>query len=334
VSGFGWGVVGLGRHTRRYIGPAISASSTGYLAAVCTSDPLAVGLWGQPRVYERLTDLLADPAVDGVFLVSPNHVHRDQVVAAAAAGKHVLCEKPLGTTTADCQEMVSACQDAGVALGVGYHLRHNAVHIEARRLVMAGVLGDLRYSEIRYAHATAGATGTPPSPWRRDPAKTGGGAFMGTGVHAVDLLRFITGREIANVAARSDRHADGGVEQLLAAVMDLDDGSIATVLGGNLPRPLNEVVISGTTGTLRCTGSVGNQGGGILELSVGDEDTATTFEPDDVYIRECDAFVESVLAGRVPDASGIDGLWTARIVDALYSSAASGQQVQVTKGEA
>ena len=116
--------------------------------------------------------------------------------------------------------------------------------------------------------------------------------------------------------------------------MDLDDGSIATVLGGNLPRPLNEVVISGTTGTLRCTGSVGNQGGGILELSVGDEDTATTFEPDDVYIRECDAFVESVLAGRVPDASGIDGLWTARIVDALYSSAASGQQVQVTKGEA
>lgn len=157
---------------------------------------------------------------------------------------------------------------------------------------------------------------------------------MGTGVHAVDLLRFITGREVTNVAARRDGHADGGVEQLLAAVMDLDDGSIATVLGGNLPRPVNEVVVSGTVGTIRCIGSIGNQGGGILELSVGNEDSATTFEVDDVYIRECDAFVESVLTGRAPDASGVDGLWTARIVDALYNSAASGKQVPVAKGEA
>ena len=128
--GFGWGVVGLGRHTRRYIGPAISASAGGYLAAVCTSDPVAArdvtGPWGKPRLHERLAGLLADPAVDGVFLVSPNHVHREQVVAAATAGKHVLCEKPLGTTSADCQAMIRACRDAGVALGVGYHLRHNA----------------------------------------------------------------------------------------------------------------------------------------------------------------------------------------------------------------
>ena len=334
-QGFGWGVVGLGRHTRRYVGSAIAASASGYLAAVCTSDPAAasdiVAPWGRPSLYGQLADLLADPAVDGVFLVSPNHVHREQVLAAAAAGKHVLCEKPLATTAADGQAMVLACRDAGVALGVGYHLRHNAVHVEARRLVAAGALGDLRYSEVRYAHATAGAAGSPPSPWRRDPAKTGGGAFMGTGVHAVDLLRFLTGREVTSVAARRDANADGGVEQLLAAVLDLDDGSIATVLGGNLPRPLNEVVISGTKGTLRCTGSVGNHGGGVLELRVGDADETITIAAHDVYLRECDAFVESVLAGRDPDASGTDGLWTARIVDALYRSAASGTQVQVDR---
>jgi 1,5-anhydro-D-fructose reductase (1,5-anhydro-D-mannitol-forming) len=324
-----WAIAGIGRHTRRFIGPAIAASRLGVLAAVCSSRPDEAAEvsrdWGQPAVYTSYDELLESPGVDALFLVSPNNLHKDQVAAAAAAGKHVLCEKPLANTPADCQEMVAVCAKAGVALGVGFHLRHNIVHERAREIAASGELGEIKFVSARYAHATGGsAPAGPPPAWRRDPGRAGGGSFIGTGVHAIDLLRYVTGAEVAAVTVAAD---DNGIvygEQNLLASANLSNGAIASIHGGNLPYPANELVICGTTGTVRCSGSVGNHGGGLLELITAGGEQVQEVERHNVYVRECDDFVARVRAGTEPNANGVDGLRCAEVTEAIYASARTG----------
>ncbi len=326
---FRWAIVGIGRHTRRFVGPAIAESRLGVVAAVCSSRPdeaaEASRDWGQPAVYSCYDDLLAYPGADALFLVSPNHLHKDQVLRAAAAGKHVLCEKPLGNTPADCEEMVEACAKAGVRLGVGFHLRHNIVHEHARAIVASGQLGGIKFVSARYAHATGGtAPAGPPPAWRRDPGQAGGGSFIGTGVHAIDLLRYVTGAEVTAVAVAADDNGIPFGEQNLLASAKLSNGAIASIHGGNLPYPANELVISGTAGTLRCSGSIGNYGGGLLEVITEPGEQSQQVERHNVYVRECDDFVTRVRAGEEPSASGVDGLRCAEVTDAIYASARTG----------
>jgi 1,5-anhydro-D-fructose reductase (1,5-anhydro-D-mannitol-forming) len=331
---FRWAIVGIGRHTRRFIGPAIAESELGVVAAVCSSRPDEAAEvsrdWGEPDVYTSYDDVLACPGVDALFLVSPNNLHAEQVKAAAAAGKHVLCEKPLANTPADCEEMVEACARAGVALGVGFHLRHNIVHERAREIVASGQLGEIKFVSARYAHATGGtapagtAPASPPPAWRRDPARAGGGSFIGTGVHAIDLLRYATGAEVVAVTVAADDNGVAYGEQSLLASAKLSNGAIASIHGGNLPYPANELVISGTTGTVRCTGSVGNYGGGLLELITRDGEQAAQIEHHNVYVRECDDFAARARAGTEPNASGVDGLRCAEVTEAIYVSARTG----------
>jgi 1,5-anhydro-D-fructose reductase (1,5-anhydro-D-mannitol-forming) len=331
---FRWALVGLGRHARRYLGPAIAASRLGVLAAVCSRDPEQAArtarAWGEPAVYRRLDDLLEDGAVAGVILVSPNHLHKEQVLRAAAAGKHVLCEKPLATSAADCREMIAACRRAGVRLGTGFHLRHNIVHEKAREAVADGQLGEITYASARYGHATAGSPGPAPA-WRLDPGQIGGGAFMGTGVHAVDLLRFVTGGEIAQVTAVRDGPGEGPGEQNMLVAARLGNGAVASIHGGNLPYPANELVVCGTAGTLRCTGSIGNAGGGLLEIVTVAGAQPHRVAGHDVYARQCDDFVTRVRAGTDPDASGTDGLRCAEVTDAAYASAQTGMLTSVAQ---
>jgi 1,5-anhydro-D-fructose reductase (1,5-anhydro-D-mannitol-forming) len=340
MSRFRWAIVGLGRHTRRFVGPAIAASESGVLAAVCSSSPDAARIasaWGEPAVYDSLDDLLADPGVDGVFLVSPNNVHQEQVISAAAAGKHILCEKPLANSPAAGQQMVEACAKAGVRLGTGFHLRHNIIHQRVREIVAAGRIGEITFVSARYAHASAPvqapaqasaeasaqADASAPAAWRQDPEQAGGGAFIGTGVHAIDLLRFTTGCEVTQVAAAADSDSPYGEQNMLVSAR-LSNGAIASIHGGNLPYPANELVINGTEGTLRCTGSVGNYGGGRLEIITAAGEETDRVERHDPYIRQCDDFVARVRAGIEPSASGTDGLRCAEVTDAIYASARSG----------
>ncbi|MFT3866406.1 MAG: Gfo/Idh/MocA family oxidoreductase [Solirubrobacterales bacterium] len=338
---FRWAVVGIGRHSRLYVIPAIAGSAEGSPAALVTSKADSARRFaepfGEPKIYATYEEALADPEVDGVFLVTPNDVHRAQVEAAAAAGKHVLCEKPLATTVEDAAAMVSACREAGVVLGTGFHLRHNLVHEHARALIRAGRIGAVRFASVRYAHATAkkpggtspgaGAEIPPVAAWRKDPEVAGGGAFVGTGSHAIDLLRFLTDAELETVEAVADGEARA--ESGLVFVARLSGGAIAAVHGGDLPFPVNETTISGTAGSIVCRGSVGNVGGGTLTVidAEGEEDWAPPTH--DVYLREVDSFVAAVREGREADASGLDGLRCQEAIEAVYAAVAAGGGIQV-----
>jgi 1,5-anhydro-D-fructose reductase (1,5-anhydro-D-mannitol-forming) len=341
AAAFRWAVVGIGRHSRLYLIPAIAASAEGELAALVTSKADSARRFaepfGAPRIHGTYEDALADPEVDGVFLVTPNDVHRAQVEAAAAAGKHVLCEKPLATSVEDAAAMVSACREAGVVLGAGFHLRHNMVHEHAQALIRSGRIGEVRFASVRYAHATAKRPGgtapdsdaeiPPVAAWRKDPEVAGGGAFVGTGSHAIDILRFLTDAELETVEAVADgaARAEGG----LVFVAKLRGGAIATVHGGDLPFPVNETTISGSAGSITCRGSVGNVGGGTLTVVDADGEEDWTPPTHDVYVREVDSFVAAVREGREADASGLDGLRCQEAIEAVYASVAAGGGTKV-----
>lgn len=321
-----WGIVGIGRHARRFMAPAINQCSTGTLEAVCSRDIQRAEAFsrefGCPLAYDSLEKMLESGKVDAVYVGSPNHVHKSQVLSIAKAGKHVLCDKPLATSEVDCREMIAACETAGVKLAVGFHLRHNPVHEIARQRLASGVLGELRMVEIQYLHViTDDEAKGELADWRRDRESYGGGEFVGTGVHAIDLLRFVTGQEVIRVKAVGDGNwYDSGFEMMVQAVMNLQDGTPVSLSAGGMRYPMNRITLFGSEATMNCIDSLGYYGGGVIETRNRDGLITENMEKCDVYIRELDAFSACLKTGSEANASGVDGLHACQITDAVYEA--------------
>jgi len=198
-----WGIIGAGDIARKQTAPAIRDANGAELLAVHRQSMDAAQAFadefGAAKAYDDVDALLADPDVDAVYISTPVYLHASQTIAAARAGKHVLVEKPMAMSSAECRQMIDACATHGVELMVCYYQRFNARHQKVRELVSAGDIG-------RVITATASmTTQNPPraGAWRHDPALGGGGVVMDMGVHCFDTLRFILG-EVKSVTALVD----------------------------------------------------------------------------------------------------------------------------------
>jgi predicted dehydrogenase len=176
-------------------------------------------------------DVLADRAIDAVVLATPHTRHRAQVEAAAAAGKHVFCEKPFALTKADAEAAVRACRRAGVALGVGHNRRLWPSIVQLKELVGSGALGTVMFAEGNYSHDIL--ANTPLDNWRSAPAETRAGGMTGMGIHLLDSFGFLVG-PIDRVSALSTRRtlpfASGDTTQAMLAFRNGATGTIATTL--------------------------------------------------------------------------------------------------------
>src|SRR5579883_3396339 len=141
----GWAIVGTGRFAANRIAPALNRAIGSRLVAVISRERERAEAFaaehGARKAYDDLDAAMRDPDVAYVWVATPHSLHLEPVLAAARAGKHVLCEKPLATSRGDAREMIRACARANVRLGTGFHLRHHPLHREARRLVAEGELG-------------------------------------------------------------------------------------------------------------------------------------------------------------------------------------------------
>lgn len=336
---FGWALIGIGGHIKRFIAPAMAKSPISKLVAVTSRDFEKAKSFAKEfgdsatTVHEDLDAMLEDKAISAVFVGSPNNIHKEQILKIARAGKHVLCEKPLSNNAKDSLDIVRACKDAHVKLGVGYNQRHNPVHEEARSIVSQGQIGDVLFSEVEYMSLSRSRAGARQA-WRDDVKAAGGGDFMGSGVHCIDLLRFALGKEVDAIFAKIGVADSLGVDRLTHATLQMSDGKCATLSSGSIvPYPLNNLTIYGTKGTLRCTGSISNSGGGEIHLTTEAGSKTMNFERCDAYLREIDAFVKAISKGEEPNASGVDGLRTDEITERLYESARSGKMVQLVRAD-
>lgn len=279
----GWGIVGCGWVARDYVAPAIIAAPNARLVALCDPSPAAMAriaaLEPHAGCVTDLDALLARPDLDAVYVATPNHLHAPLVEAAARAGKHVLCEKPMATTLADAERMVAACARAGVQYGTAFDQRFQAYHRRLRALVAAGELGTITSVRIHYACWTPGdwAPATDDGShdnWRVDPARAGGGAFIDLAPHGLDLAQYLLDDELIEVAALLQRQVFSyPVDDGAALIGRFRGGCLLTHnVAYNCPDqfPRRTLELIGTRAMAVARNTMGQTPGGTLDLIAAD----------------------------------------------------------------
>lgn len=325
-----WGIIGPGNIANSSMAPAINRDPNSDLVAVVSRDQDRADTFAQKHGARWAgTDydaMLARDDVDAVLVTTPNALHAGQVVAAARAGKHVLCDKPLALDAASAKRAVHACRQAGVKLGINFQTRHHAPFREARRIIEAGEIGDVVEVQI---DASPGRR--PPGGWRTDPELAGLGSVNNIAVHIYDALRFLLGTEVTEVAAMFNTgHESGVIETLPMVLMRFESGTLAYANGNQAtPFPLNEIVIHGTRGRIDGRGITRPLMEGDMTVVTEAGSRTDSWSTMDCYDRTVAAFSEAVIAGRDPNPSGVDGLRSVQLTDAIATAARERRTVAV-----
>jgi len=338
----GWAIITAGMHADLKVAPALNATPDAELVAVYSRDQGRAEAFakkhGAKAAYSDLDALLRDARVEAVFIASPNALHASQTLAAARAGKHVLAEKPMATTLDDAVAMVRACRDAGVKLGVGYHLRQHPGHREAQRLIAQGVLGTVALAQGQWGFGVRGQEAPPPRSalrqWWDDPELMGGAStMMGTGVHVIDLLRFVLGQEVTEVAALTDgQTAERPLEQLVTMALRFNQGTLATMCcGRRLPDSRNDLTVYGSLGRIAVRAALweGRQGALDVTSEAVHKTEVYPLQPLANFVDELVDFQRAIRSDREPAATGLDGLRAVQVTLAMIESAKHGRTVKV-----
>jgi len=328
---FQWGILSAANIARRRFVPGIQASAEGVAAAVAARDGDRARAFadelGIPRAYGSYEELLADPEIDGVYIGLPNSLHTAWTIRAAAAGKHVLCEKPLSRRASDVEQMVAACKDAGVILMEAFMWRHHPQHARVRELIQAGEVGELTF--VRASHAFAMDDARRAIPDVRVQADLDGGSFMDIGCYALNAARYLFDAEPVEVSALQRKDHGLGVDTSFAALARFPGDRLALIDGSFDANGPQRYEITGFRGSIVVEPAFqpGPDGARIV-INRGAERHEIEASGVDQYACEADHFVRSVRAGRLlPPAE--DGLAQARALEALYRSAETGQAVQL-----
>jgi 1,5-anhydro-D-fructose reductase (1,5-anhydro-D-mannitol-forming) len=328
----GWGLIGTGRIADERILPGINAFAGNELAGVVSRDASrAAGFarqFGARQAYTRYEDLLRDPAVTVIAIHTPNALHASQAIAAARAGKHVFCDKPMATHVADAQRIVTECEQAGVKLGVNFHNRFMPCFVDCKRVIDSGEIGEVRLVTIE---ASPGARSEErQGTWRLDPAMAGLGTTMSIGVHIYDILRYMLSSEIETVTALFDTPR-GVMESVNLATLGFRNGAMAQVsIHERTPYPHNDLVIYGSRGRITGRGVTRSRASGEIEVHVGEGRVRRTQYPVINAHAACVAdFSAALLEMREPAASAVDGLRSVELTEAMARSAGEGVHVRL-----
>lgn len=328
----GFGLIGASTISREWMIEAMRASGCAEPVAVYSRDPgrgrAFAAETGIPKAYASLEALLADPAIDAVYVASTNERHHAEVLAAAAAGRHVLCDKPLAMSLDHGREMVEACERAGVVFAVNHHLRNAAYHIAIRDAVRQGRIGRPVVARIVHGALLPAHLQT----WRITDPAAGAGAVLDLTVHDADLLRFLLDDEIVEVTAMTANSGMGGagVEDTALTVFRTRCG----VLGQfhdvfNTPFNRGAVEVHGTAGSLYGRDVMTQSPSGTVVLRDAAAEHELPLQQENLYVRGLRRFVAAVRGEDAVPCSGRDGLRSLAVALAVLESARSGSAVAV-----
>ena len=307
----GIAILGTGSIVHRGFAPAVNALDDVRLAAVLSRDTARgeafAQQYGVPEVYDNLDDLLRSPQVDAVIVATPDATHEAQVIAAAQAGKHVLCEKPMTTTYAGCQRMAEAVGASGITFAMGYSLRFTTGLQRVASLLQEGRIG-----QVRYARALWTASLSDPSNWRAQSDQASYWALSAVGTHLVDLWRWYFG-EPASVGGCLARPIHNGPnDEISTLVLEypnrlLAELTVAAIFGGG-----NRLELYGDNGIIIGEGLFGYapEGGSIVC-----NDEAISYTPVNAFEAEVADFVQAIQQQRAPRTTLEDGLRNVQILE-------------------
>ena len=344
------GMIGCGEIAVRMAAAIASSQHAQHVMVMDTQAGLAQDLGERYDVpwTDRVEDVLANPAVDAVYIAVPHHLHAPLTIQAAAAGKHILVEKPIAITLADADAMIAAARAAGVWLSVNFHAQVDPLCQAARELVAHGVIGQVVGTRIVYrgdkpaSYWTSGYSGRVATDWRVTKATAGGGVLIMNAIHDLNTLRFITGREVVRVYAEYDTYdTPVEVEDFVAVTYRYDNAAIGTIEAGSAIRggdPLHDVDrIYGTAGqlllgdTLRVFSTASTDG---IPAGAWHEFPVAPLTDEERQIAMVDGFAGPIARDEPPTISAEDGLAVLSIVLAAYQSGAEGRPITLTAGQA
>ena len=327
----GIGVIGCGAIAQEAHLPNYAAHSQAHLIAVADTDEgrahAAAERFAVPHVYTDYHQLLERDDIQAVSICTPNYLHAEQTIAAAKAGKHVLCEKPMAISLAEADAMIGAAEDATVQLMVGFTHRFHPFTQKARELIADGKIGRPYTVRCRFAHRGPYTSWSAMSEWFFDSKRAGGGAVLDMGIHALDLIRFVLGAEIRSVSANLATLAHD-IQDEDTAVMSLEfsNGSLGYIETGwhSWPGPLG-LEVYGSKGTIVVDYytplRLWTREAGWQEL--------TDFPAGGGWPAEIKYFVDALRRGGDVVPNGYDGLISLRAALAAYDSHRLGMRVSL-----
>jgi glucose-fructose oxidoreductase len=323
-----YAVVGLGHIAQNAILPAFKhAARNSELAALVSSDPTKLEKLGRKYgvrslySYEQFGDCLESGNIDAVYIALPNHLHHPYTIAAAEAGIHVLCEKPLAVTGEECEQMIEAAERADVRLMTAYRLHFEPANMRAVEIVRAGRLGEPRlFSSVFTMQVKAGDI-------RLDREK-GGGTLYDIGIYCINAARYLFRAEPIEVEAMTASGSEkrfAEVEEMAACLLRFPDERFATFQVSFGAADVSSYRIVGTKGDLVVDSAYEYGEERQHVLTVGGRTSRKRFPRGDQFAPELLHFSDCVLRERKPVPSGAEGLADVRIIEALYRAAGTGQ---------
>ena len=326
-----YAVVGLGHLAQVAVLPAFASTPNSKLVAIVSGEAAKrkkLGRqYGLEHVYSYDEYERALSLVDAVYLVLPNHLHRDYAVRAAKAGVHVLCEKPMAVTEEDCETMIAAAEKNRTKLMVAYRLHFEKANLEAIELAKNGKLGKLRIFDSSFAQQVA-----PDNIRVTEPVENGGGPVYDMGVYCINAARYLFRAEPVSVMAFSAVHTDKRfekVEEMTTVVMRFPEGKFANFTGSFGAADISRYTLIGTKGVLTADPAYDYSMPLAQQITIDGKTKTRKFPKRDQFAAEIVYFSNCILRNKDPEPSGHEGLADIRIVRAIYQSARSGKEVEL-----
>lgn len=295
-----WGIIGAARFAAEHMAPAIHAARHNRLVALATSHPDKVApfraLNPDLRLHDSYEALLADPQIDAVYIPLPNHLHVEWTLKAVAAGKHVLCEKPMALRAADYDALIAARDASGLMVAEAFMILHHPQWQRARDWLAADEIGTLRHVDAAFSFNNPDPTNI------RNRPETGGGSLPDIGVYTFGAMRHVTGAEPVEIAARIRQ--ENGVEVFAQVAATMAGGGQAFTFGSMTSMRLynrQAVTFQGDRGMIRLEGGCFNAGvNDLAEVELhrdGNRVTIERFPRVNQYVAQVEAFAATVRTG-------------------------------------
>lgn len=335
----GFAVVGLGHLTLNEILPAFGQCKHAKPVALVSGDPEKMAKVAQQYgiaasscySYQRYDQLRDNPEVEVIYLVLPNSMHHEFTLRGAAAGKHILCEKPMATSVRECEEMIAACQQAGRKLMIAYRIQYEPLNRLVQQAVRAGTYGAPKLIQMMNCQNQA-----PDRQWRHQKALAGGGSLPDVGLYCLNTTRFLLGEEPTEVSAQihstpgDDRFRE--IEESVSFTLRFPSGVISQCMTGYGAFNNKSYAVHCETGTLKMDPAFPYRGLEQQRVHAphGQELTEKPSNPaKDQFALEMDHMAECVRQNKTPYTPGEEGLQDQRIMEAIYQSAKANKPVQL-----
>ncbi len=268
-------------------------------------------------------EVLADPDVEAVLIATPHSTHADLVVQAAAAGKHVFCDKPFTLTVAEAKRATQAAADAGVVLQVGHNRRRQPANRRLKQMIDADELGMVHYAEANLSHPKGL---NPRSGWRGEPEESPAGGMTGLGVHMADNLIYLLGRPM-RVSAFSRRTISvSKLDDVTVSNLEFENGALA-VLATSLVIP--DIARTSVWGTKAAAMNEWDGAQFSVQMAGEKAKTEQPIEVLDTVQDELEEFARNVRTGSAPETGGAEAIEVVAVLEGLVESAARGSVVDL-----